>query len=60
MSRQPPQSRSSSRTHLTARDHKHLLRDDAESCAPPSSVDLDSGKAVIRPAQSATSRYDAP
>ncbi|MEE1753002.1 DUF6191 domain-containing protein [Streptomyces sp. SP18CS02] len=35
-------------------------RDDAESGAPPSSVDLDSGKAVIRPAQSATTKYDAP
>ncbi|MFE7111423.1 DUF6191 domain-containing protein [Streptomyces sp. NPDC057575] len=42
------------------RERQLVLRDDAESGAPPSSVDLDSGKAVIRPAQSATSRYDAP
>ncbi|MER5295813.1 DUF6191 domain-containing protein [Streptomyces pharetrae] len=42
------------------RERQLVLRDDAESGAPPSSVDLDSGKAVIRPAQSATSKYDAP
>ncbi|WP_367657963.1 DUF6191 domain-containing protein [Streptomyces sp. TG1A-8] len=42
------------------RERQLVLRDDAESGAPPSSVDLDSGKAVIRPVQGATSRYDAP
>ncbi|MFB6878684.1 DUF6191 domain-containing protein [Streptomyces sp. NPDC056323] len=42
------------------RERQLVLRDDADSGAPPSSVDLDSGKAVIRPVQSATSRYDAP
>ncbi|MGW6732258.1 DUF6191 domain-containing protein [Streptomyces sp. NPDC055013] len=42
------------------RERQLALRDDADSGAPPSSVDLDSGKAVIRPVQSATSRYDAP
>ncbi|GLV87537.1 hypothetical protein Slala03_72260 [Streptomyces lavendulae subsp. lavendulae] len=42
------------------RERQLALRDDADSGAPPSSVDLDSGKAVIRPAQSATSRNDAP
>ncbi|WP_260474828.1 DUF6191 domain-containing protein [Streptomyces sp. WAC 05379] len=30
------------------RERQLVLRDDAESGAPPSSVDLDSGKAVIR------------
>ncbi|MGW2426826.1 DUF6191 domain-containing protein [Streptomyces sp. NPDC001709] len=42
------------------RERQLVLRDDAESGAPLSSIDLDSGKAVIRPAQSATSRYDGP
>ncbi|MCX5345963.1 DUF6191 domain-containing protein [Streptomyces atratus] len=42
------------------RERQLVLRDDAESGAPPSSVDLDSGKAVIRPMRSLTSRHDAP
>ncbi|MFJ5850440.1 DUF6191 domain-containing protein [Streptomyces sp. NPDC092903] len=42
------------------RERQLVLRDDVESGAPHSSVDLDSGKAVIRPVPSATSRYDAP
>ncbi|WP_346186049.1 DUF6191 domain-containing protein [Streptomyces osmaniensis] len=42
------------------RERQLLLRDDAESGAPPSHVDLDSGKAVVRLVQSATSRHDAP
>ncbi|MCX5107050.1 DUF6191 domain-containing protein [Streptomyces sp. NBC_00378] len=42
------------------RERQLVLRDDAESGAPPSSVDLDSGKAVIRLVQSPTSRYEAP
>ncbi|MEU0833492.1 DUF6191 domain-containing protein [Streptomyces sp. NPDC005969] len=42
------------------RERQLVLRDDAESGAPPSSVDLDSGKAVIRPMRSPTSRHDAP
>ncbi|MGA5207959.1 DUF6191 domain-containing protein [Streptomyces variegatus] len=33
------------------RERQLVLRDDAESGAPPSSVDLDAGKAVIRPLQ---------
>lgn len=41
------------------RERQLVLRDDAESGAPPSSVDLDSGKAVIRPLRSPTSRTDA-
>ncbi|MEU9230662.1 DUF6191 domain-containing protein [Streptomyces massasporeus] len=42
------------------RERQLVLRDDAESGAPPSSVDLDAGKAVIRPLQRSTSRHDAP
>jgi hypothetical protein len=39
------------------RERQLVLRDDAESGAPPGSVDLASGKAVIRPVRSTTSRH---
>ncbi|WP_221889298.1 DUF6191 domain-containing protein [Streptomyces sp. WAC 01325] len=42
------------------RERQLVLRHDAEAGAPPSSVDLDAGKAVIVLVRSATSRYDAP
>ncbi|MFD0224423.1 DUF6191 domain-containing protein [Streptomyces hirsutus] len=41
------------------RERQLVLRDDADSGAPPSSVDLDSGKAFIRPGQGRASRHDA-
>ncbi|MFC5959056.1 DUF6191 domain-containing protein [Streptomyces pratens] len=41
------------------RERQLVLRDDADSGAPPSSVDLDSGKAFIRPRQGCASRHDA-
>ncbi|MEE1767628.1 DUF6191 domain-containing protein [Streptomyces sp. JV185] len=41
------------------RERQLVLRDDAESGAPPSSVDLDSGKAVIRPVQRAAALHDS-
>ncbi|MFF8715046.1 DUF6191 domain-containing protein [Streptomyces sp. NPDC015184] len=42
------------------RERRLVLRDDADSGAPPNSVDLDSGKAFIRPGQDRASRHDAP
>ncbi|MGW9597446.1 DUF6191 domain-containing protein [Streptomyces chartreusis] len=41
------------------RERQFVLRDDADSGAPPNSVDLDSGKAFIRPGQGCVSRHDA-
>ncbi|MFE1176400.1 DUF6191 domain-containing protein [Streptomyces sp. NPDC058773] len=42
------------------RERQLALRDDTASGAPPNSVDLDSGKAVIRPVRSPASKHDAP
>ncbi|MFE7431325.1 DUF6191 domain-containing protein [Streptomyces sp. NPDC057545] len=41
------------------RERQLVLRDDADSGEPPSSVDLDSGKVFIRPGQGCASRHDA-
>ncbi|MCZ2526667.1 DUF6191 domain-containing protein [Streptomyces sp. HB2AG] len=41
------------------RERQLVLQDDADSGAPPSFVDLDSGKAFIRPGQGRTGRHDA-
>ncbi|MEU9287833.1 DUF6191 domain-containing protein [Streptomyces sp. NPDC048275] len=50
-----------SQRHVQQEPERQLvLRDDAESGAPPSSVDLDSGKAAIHPMRSPMSRHDAP
>lgn len=48
----------SQRHVLEERERRLTVRDDAASGAPPSTVDLDSGKAVIRPLRSPTSTSD--